>query len=162
MLVSSQYPRPENVVTTRFSFPLKAVLLVDDLEYAGMNLKWFLTLCGYPVDSVCSAKKAIAVFDPVIHDLVVTGNSIPGMGGAALAGLIKRRSPRTPVVMYTSKPPLDCSCLDSVIQISAGIVELKAGIEGILADWPRIPRHPAFSDLPNARGASGIGEDFMF
>ena len=84
-----------------------------------MALKWFLTNSGYVVDCVRNAEEAIAVFHPVIHDLVVTENAMPGMTGAEMARIIKLRSPATPVVMYAGKPPVDCSCVDLIINGSA-------------------------------------------
>src|ERR1700677_2823673 len=108
--------------------PLKTVLLVYDRDDSRIVLKWFLSSSGYVVDSVRNAEEAVAVFDPVIHDMVVTDNSMAGMTGVEMAHVIKLRSPKTPVVMYTSKPPLDWSCLDLVLERSTHMLALKLGM----------------------------------
>lgn len=115
------------------SLPLKTVLLVYEKDEVRIALKWFLASSGYVVDSVRNAEEAVAVFDPVIHDMVVTDNSMPGMTGAEMAHIVKLRSPATPVVMYSGTPPSDDSCLDLVIDRSTHMVVLKAGIDRILA-----------------------------
>jgi CheY-like chemotaxis protein len=107
--------------------------LVYERDDSRIALRWFLTHFGYVVDSVRNAEEAISVFDPAIHDLVVTDNAMPGMTGTEMAHVIKLRSPRTPVVMYTGKPPSDASCLDLVIEGSAHMLALKVGIDNILA-----------------------------
>jgi two-component system alkaline phosphatase synthesis response regulator PhoP len=114
------------------SLPLRTVLLVYDRDAARNALKWFLTISGYVVDSVCNGEEAIAVFDPVIHDMVVTDNAMPGMTGVEMAHIIKLRSPTTPVVMYTGKPPSEDSCLDLVIARSTHMLALKVEMDRIL------------------------------
>src|SRR5204862_3187428 len=87
------------------SLPLmKTILLVDDADDCRVTTKWFLTNFGYAVDSVRSAEEALVLFNPEIHDLVVTDNSMRGMTGAEMAHIIKLRSPSTPVLMYTGLP----------------------------------------------------------
>jgi len=84
---------------------MKTVLLADDGDTSRVTTKWFLNNFGYSVDCARSAEEALALFDPKIHDIVVTDNLMPGMTGAEMAHIIKLRSPRTPVLMYTGKPP---------------------------------------------------------
>jgi len=60
---------------------VKTVLLVDDGDESRLLTRWFLTYFGYVVDSVRSAEEALGVFDPKIHDAVVTDNSMQGMTG---------------------------------------------------------------------------------
>src|ERR1019366_1997415 len=47
---------------------------------------------GYAVDSVHSAEEALALFDPEIHDLVITDNSILGMTGTERRQLVANRA----------------------------------------------------------------------
>jgi CheY-like chemotaxis protein len=112
---------------------LKIVLLVDDADAQRIATKWFLANFGYQVDSVRSAEEALARFDPHTHDVVVTDNSMPGMSGAEMAHIIKMRSPVTPVVMYSGRPPEDRSCLDIVIQRPSHMLTLKEALDGIFA-----------------------------
>lgn len=112
---------------------VKTILLVDDEGESRITTKWFLTNFGYVVDSASGAEEALALFDPKIHDVVVTDNSMPGMTGAEMAHVIKLRSPSTPVLMYTGLTPEDLSCVDLVIQRPAHMLALKEGVDKLLA-----------------------------
>jgi DNA-binding NtrC family response regulator len=114
----------------------KTILLVDDLDDLRVITKWFLSNFGFAVESARSAEEALALFDPKIHDVVVTDNSMPGMTGAEMAHIIKLRSPSTPVIMYTGRPPEDTSCLNLVIQKPAHMLALKEGVDRLLAQKP--------------------------
>jgi CheY-like chemotaxis protein len=107
---------------------MKTILLVDDEDETRITTKWFLTNFGYIVDSAPSAEEALARFDPKIHDVVVTDNSMPRMNGTEMAHVMKLRSPSTPVLMYTGLVPDDRSCVDLVIQRPAHMLALKAWI----------------------------------
>jgi CheY-like chemotaxis protein len=124
---------------------LRTILLVDDGHDTRILTKWFLNNFGFTVDSTRSAEEALARFDPQVHDLVVTDNSMPGLSGAELAHVIKLRSPTTPVIMFSGNPPSDHSCLDLVLQRPAHLMLLKEGIDQILAS-PTLPTH-AMGDL---------------
>jgi CheY-like chemotaxis protein len=108
---------------------LRTVLLVDDDDVCRVTTKWFLTNFGYSVDSVRNAGEALALFNPRLHDVVVTDNCMPGMTGGEMAHVIKLRSPTTPVLMYTGMPPEDRSCLDLMIQRPTHLLALKEGVD---------------------------------
>lgn len=113
--------------------PVKTILLVDDGDDCRVITKWFLTNFGYAVDAARTAEAGLALFNPKIHDLVVTDNSMPGMTGAEMAHVIKLRSPATPILMYTGNPPEDRSCLDRVIQRPTHLLALKDAADELLA-----------------------------
>jgi DNA-binding NtrC family response regulator len=112
----------------------KAILLVDDRDDCRVTTKWFLCNFGYQVDSVRSAEEALLLFDPRIHDVIITDNSMPGMSGAEMAHIVKLRSPSTPVIMMTGRPPDDCSCLDLVMERPAHLLTLKEAMEKLLSE----------------------------
>jgi two-component system, cell cycle sensor histidine kinase and response regulator CckA len=112
---------------------MKTVLLVDGQDEARITTKWFLSNFGYVVTSVSSAEKALALFDPKIHDAVVTENSMPGMNGMEMAHIIKLRSPYTPILMYSGQVPSDLACVDLVIQRPTHMLALKEGMDKLLA-----------------------------
>jgi CheY-like chemotaxis protein len=112
---------------------MKTILLVDDEDESRIRTKWFLANFGYVVDCAPSAEEALAVFNPKVHDVVVTDNSMSGMSGVELAYVIKLRSPSTPVLMYTGLAPDDQSCVDLVIQRPAHMLALKEGVDKLLA-----------------------------
>lgn len=118
------------------SLPTKTILLVDDNDTTRVTTKWFLNNFSYAVDSMRSAEEALALFDPHIHDLVVTDNSMPTMSGAEMAHIIKLRSPATPVVMYTGSVPNERSCVDLVILRPVHLLALKEAIEKLLRGSP--------------------------
>jgi CheY-like chemotaxis protein len=118
---------------------LKTILLVDDRDDARLTTKWFLSHFGYRIDSVRSAEEALAIFDPTVHGVVVTDNSMPGMTGAEMARVIKLWSPKTPVVMHTGLPPEDTSCVDVLIQRPAHLLTLKEALDQLLLPHPPGP-----------------------
>ena len=111
---------------------VKTILLVDDGDDIRVTTKWFLTSFGFAVDAARTAEEALALFNPAIHDVVVTDNSMPGMTGAEMAHVIKMRSPSTPILMYSGKPPDNRSCLDVVIQRPTHLLTLKDAVDKLL------------------------------
>jgi len=112
---------------------VRTILLVDDGHDTRILTKWFLNNFGFVVDSTQNASEALARFDPRIHDLVITDNTMPGMTGAEFAHVIKLRSPTTPIIMFSGNPPEDSACLDLVLQRPAHLMLLKEGVDRLLA-----------------------------
>ena len=112
---------------------LKTILLVDDGDATRLTTKWFLMGFGYAVETARNAEEALALFNPKVHDLIVTDNTMPGMTGGEMAHVIKLRSPATPVLMYTGQPPEDQSCLDVVIQRPVHLLVLTEAVDRLLA-----------------------------
>jgi CheY-like chemotaxis protein len=112
--------------------PSKTVLLVDDNIDTRLLTKMFLNNFGYEVDSVDSAQEALEIFNPILHNLVLTDNSMPDMTGGEMAHIIKLRSPFTPVLMCTGNPPNDCSAIDLVITKPTHLLAIKDAIDKLL------------------------------
>jgi CheY-like chemotaxis protein len=112
---------------------LKTVLVVDDDDDTRLLTKMFLNNFGYEVDSASSVTEALTRFNPDLHDLVLTDNSMPGVTGAEMAHIIKRRPPATPVVMYTGNPPNDQSSIDVLIKKPAYLLAIKDAIDKVLS-----------------------------
>ena len=125
-------PISENLI----SASPRTILLVDDNDDLRVTTKWFLSNFGFAVESARSAEEALALFDPKTHDMIITDNSMPGMTGVEMAHIIKLRSPSTPVLMCTGRPPEDRSCLDLVIQKPAHMLALKEAVDRLLAQKP--------------------------
>jgi CheY-like chemotaxis protein len=112
---------------------LKCVLLVAHEDSTRLTAKWTLTDFGYQVDAARCAEEALALFNPALHDVVVTVDTMPGITGAELAHIIKLRSPRTPVVLLAKGPaPAECSCLDAVLPIGARVRGLTGTVQKLL------------------------------
>ena len=126
----------KNTVEKISDTPVKTVLLVDDDTNTRMLMKLFLGNFGYEVDSADCADEALSRFNPAIHDLVLTDNSMPGMTGGEMAHVIKLRSPTTPVVMCTGNPPLDCTAVDVMIQKPTHLFAIKDAVDRLLSVPP--------------------------
>jgi CheY-like chemotaxis protein len=122
-----------NIAQKNLEPQLRTVLVVDDDDDTRLLTKVFLNNFGYEVDSANSTGEALARFDPGLHDLVLTDNSMQGMTGAEMAHIIKLRSPRTPVVMCTGSPPSDHRSIDVVIQKPTYLLAIKDVIDKLLA-----------------------------
>ncbi len=113
---------------------LKCVLLVVHDDAARLTAKWTLTDLGYQVDLTRCAEEALALFDPAVHDVVVTADIMPGITGAELAHIIKLRSPRTPVVLVADgRAPADRPCLDAVLEKGAEMWGLAGVLQRLAA-----------------------------
>lgn len=125
-------PAKYKIVQQKLKSQLKTVLIVDDDVDIRLLTKDFLNNFGYEVDCASSAIEAVACFNPAIHDLVLTDNSMPGMTGGEMAHIIKLRSPSTPVVMCSGNPPNDCSFIDIVIHKPTPVIAIKDAIDKLL------------------------------
>lgn len=112
----------------------KTVLLVDDDIDTRLLTKMFLNNFGYEVESAGSAGEALARFNPKLHDVVITDNSMQGMTGGEMAYIIKKRSPTTPVLMCTGSPPDDCTSIDVVITKPTHLLAVKDAVDKLLQD----------------------------
>jgi CheY-like chemotaxis protein len=112
--------------------PVKTVLLVDDNVDTRLLTKMFLNNFGYEVDSADSPGEALNRFNPAIHNLVLTDNSMPGMTGVEMAHVVKQRSPSTPVVMCTGNPPHDASSIDVMIKKPTHLFAIKDAVDKLL------------------------------
>jgi CheY-like chemotaxis protein len=79
----------------------KKILVVDDEEGVRVALAEILRLFGYEAEAVASGEEALAVFDETRHVLVITDYRMPGMLGAELIRLLRRRCPGLPTIALT-------------------------------------------------------------
>jgi DNA-binding response OmpR family regulator len=121
-----------NAVQNLSSVRLKSILLVDYYDASRIAIKWFLTYFNFEVHSARTGEEALALFDPALHDLIVTNNSLPGMNGQELACVIKMRAPRTPVIVFAGELPTNRNCLDRVIMKPAQLLLLQETVEALL------------------------------
>ena len=129
---------------------LKFVLLVVPEGAARHAAKWTLTDFGYLVDVTASAEEALTLFDPTLHDVVVTADTLSGITGVELAHIIKLRSARTPVVLLAGRAaPRDRSCLDAVVAKGARALGLTSVLQKLLVEEPKDARS-ASSDCSGA------------
>jgi CheY-like chemotaxis protein len=122
----------ERVLAVQTPQTTHTVLLVDDVDTCRLAAKWFLGSFGYEVDCARSAEEALSRFDPGLHDVVVTDNSMPGMSGTEMAHVIKLRSPSTPIVMYSGTADLSCPAVDRFVERPSHLLVLKDAIEDLV------------------------------
>ena len=115
----------------------KTLLLVDDQDEYRITTKWFLSSFGFVVESTRTAQEALAIFDPKVHDLVLTDNTMPGMSGIEMAHIIKLRSPSTPVLMCSGSLPDDRTSLDLAIEKPVPLLRLKESVDTLLTSSPQ-------------------------
>lgn len=80
----------------------QGVLLVEDDPGALEMGLYNLTGGGYAADGAGSGEEALEMFDPSIHQVVVTDVRMPGMSGMELLAKVKERAPETPVLVVTA------------------------------------------------------------
>jgi len=111
---------------------VRTILVVDDNAGIRQLVTILFNNFGYQVQPIDNPMEALKCFNPSVHDLVLTDNSMPGMTGAEMSRMIKSRSPSTPVVMYTGDPPSDCPSVDTMIKKPAHLMVLKNAVERLL------------------------------
>jgi CheY-like chemotaxis protein len=101
------------------------ILLVEDDPACQLSTAMVLRHLGYNVVTADRAEEGLARFDPELHDLVVTDNRMPGMSGVELATQLKRRSPATPVVIYSGCPEADRGAADAFLAKPGSVEEFQ-------------------------------------
>jgi signal transduction histidine kinase/CheY-like chemotaxis protein len=77
------------------------ILLVDDDPRLLSVLSDTLESYGHKVTIAGKGEEAVEVFDPTLHDVVITDLGMPRMNGWEVAERIKAKSPDTPVFLLT-------------------------------------------------------------
>jgi CheY-like chemotaxis protein len=84
------------------AIPERRILVVDDEPLVCDAVKMMLEFDGHVVETVGSAKDALAMMEKGKFDLVITDFEMPRMKGDELAAAIKARDPKQPVIMITA------------------------------------------------------------
>jgi CheY-like chemotaxis protein len=77
------------------------ILVVDDNNFLRIVVSKMLSLLGYEVLSADSDENGLSLFLKNKFDIVLSDYEMPGMDGVAFACSVKKRSPRTPIVIMT-------------------------------------------------------------
>lgn len=100
------------------------VLVIEDEPRIREIFREFLELMGHDPDLVADGREALARFDPLVHELVLTDYLMPGLTGLEIAGAIQARSPGTPIVMISGSAEPD----DELRAAQAGLRFLRKPI----------------------------------
>lgn len=86
----------------------KRILIVDDEDPVRTICVRMLRPRGYQVDTAANADQAMTFLEKNSVELVITDYKMPGeMDGLALGQAIKRRFPKTKVILMTAFPDVD-------------------------------------------------------
>lgn len=85
----------------------RSVLLIEDDESARQVALFNLKKGGFRTYEAANGEDGLAVFDPEVHDVVITDIRMPGISGMEVLQEIKRRSERTPVIVVTAYADVD-------------------------------------------------------
>lgn len=80
------------------------ILLVDDDASIRLLVGQILCREGYAVSPISDGTEAATIIEDISPDLVLTDYAMPGMDGWALALLVRRLRPGTPVLLITGSP----------------------------------------------------------
>jgi DNA-binding NarL/FixJ family response regulator len=128
----------------------KSILIADDSETIRTVLRTFLEsrvgfeVCGEAVDGVDPIEKAKELHP----DLIILDLAMPRMNGAAAAFVLKRRMPRTPIVLFTIYDGVMGKALASAVNVDLvlakpnGLLEMVTRIQELLGS-----EQSAHSDL---------------
>lgn len=83
------------------------VMVVDDEISIRITFEAFLTKQGYDVESIGSAKAALALMETQRFDLVLLDIMLPGASGMELLEASRNLQPETPVIMISGRPTLE-------------------------------------------------------
>jgi DNA-binding NtrC family response regulator len=78
------------------------ILFIED-DASGREMGAFnLEKAEYRVDVAATGDQGLEIFDPQLHDLVITDVRMPGISGMEVLAKVKKRSPETPVLVITA------------------------------------------------------------
>ena len=84
------------------------VLIIDDEPQIRDIFAQFVALLGHEADVAVDGREGLALFDPLVHQAVITDFIMPGLTGLQVAEAIRARSCTTPIVMISgSAAPQD-------------------------------------------------------
>ncbi len=77
------------------------VLIVDDERSIRLSLRTILTNIGFDIVEAARGEEALSLVRTVQFDAVLLDINMPGMGGVEVCKLIRKISPRLPIIMLT-------------------------------------------------------------
>lgn len=77
------------------------VLIVDDERSIRLSLRTILSGLGYAIVEAARGEEALSLIRSAEFDAVLLDINMPGMGGIEVCRIMRRSSPRLPIVMLT-------------------------------------------------------------
>lgn len=91
----------------------RRILMIDDENIVGKMIKATFEKDGYEVENFVSAAQALARFQEVKFDVVITDLKMKGLDGMDVLRKVKSTSPKTRVIMITAFASLE-SATDAI------------------------------------------------
>lgn len=94
------------------------VLIVDKEPQIRSLIRTVLSKHGFPILEAPDGTSALSTVKYLngAATVIVSGFSLPGLDGAALARLVKAQFPTTPILLMSSEAtPCDCLCSDAFL-----------------------------------------------
>lgn len=114
------------------------LLVVDDDRDIQMLLSRILSVMDYDVTVTDNGLEALRVFLAGSYDLVITDFHMPLMNGWELSHLVKKQSPKTPVIIIMGYcddkhlEKLNMNCVDAIILKPFRLQEIEETVQRLL------------------------------
>lgn len=108
------------------------ILLVDDDESIRTVMMEILRLFGLEAEAVTSGEEALAAFDEARYALLITDHDMPGMLGAELIQILRRRYPSLPIIALTgadAEEELLAAGAIEILKKPCDILKIKQAVE---------------------------------
>lgn len=116
-----------------------AILVVDDEAPVREVICEFLQQAGHRTGEAANGTEALAKFEAGGWDVVVTDRAMPEMDGEQLALEVRKRSPKTPIIMVTgSAPAACCASVDVVVKKPFSRASLMAALERCIPESAKL------------------------
>jgi DNA-binding NtrC family response regulator len=124
---------------------MKKILIVDDDAEFRSHLIEVLREEGYETDSVSSAKDALAKNQAVTYDVVLLDLMMPGMSGSDALLEIRKRHPRTKVIMITAFATVE-NAVDAIRRGASDYISKPFKIHELLTTIRRVLEEARFEE----------------
>lgn len=124
---------------------MKKILIVDDDAEFRSHLIEVLREEGYETDSVSSAKDALAKNQAATYDVVLLDLMMPGMSGSDALMEIRKRHPRTKVIMITAFATVE-NAVDAIRRGASDYISKPFKIHDLLTTIRRVLEEARFEE----------------
>lgn len=124
---------------------MKKILIVDDDAEFRSHLIEVLREEGYETDSVSSAKDALAKNQAATYDVVLLDLMMPGMSGSDALLEIRKRHPRTKVIMITAFATVE-NAVDAIRRGASDYISKPFKIHDLLTTIRRVLEEARFEE----------------
>ena len=111
---------------------VRRILIVDDEENVAQSFKEGLEMLpDCDISVATSGRQALQFFEQRSFDLLITDHRMPGMSGMAVASEVRRRYPKTAIIVITAhdsdalREAAACVSVFGILEKPVGLVEAR-------------------------------------